>query len=333
MLALATRMSSNLTPTDFPCSSKLRTANSNHHQNNQLEPLYSDPAVEQQQRRRKQVNRKPRQQPSEWKPEQFPHKMYDLLEEVEERGLDHIVSWCDDGKSFRIYSHMAFENSIMPSYFSGMSSYKSFRRQLNLYGIYQHRHRPTQDVNAYSHEYFVRGRRHLCDLMGRKKSNSGTKSKASKTGQKKLSNNSVVAKDKISKSNSNESNVNQKKRGTTSLAREMIDATVALHNSTATNATTISTTDDIIRQNILMKSIYDDETLTRPKPIDYSSIRLSTNENNDGKGSNSSNSFNNNTFQSFMGQYWEDLPNGLSSTQVVDEIIATFQQQHRQQHR
>jgi hypothetical protein len=27
-----------------------------------------------------------------------------------------------------------------------------------------------------------------------------------------------------------------------------------------------------------------------------------------------------------MGQYWDDLPNNMSSAQVVDEIIATFQQ-------
>jgi hypothetical protein len=84
----------------------------------------------------------------EWKPEHFPHKMYDLLEDVERKGLDDIVSWLPDGKSFKIHSQIGFEQSIMPLYFSGMSSYKSFRRQLNLYGIYQHRHRPNQDANG-----------------------------------------------------------------------------------------------------------------------------------------------------------------------------------------
>lgn len=84
----------------------------------------------------------------EWKPEHFPHKMYDLLEDVERKGLEDIVSWLPDGKSFKIHSQIGFEQSIMPLYFSGMSSYKSFRRQLNLYGIYQHRHRPNQDANG-----------------------------------------------------------------------------------------------------------------------------------------------------------------------------------------
>jgi hypothetical protein len=87
-------------------------------------------------------------QSSEWKPEHFPHKMYDLLEGVERKGYTDIVSWLGDGKSFKIYNQTAFEETVMPLYFSGMSSYKSFRRQLNLYGIYQHRHRPSQDANA-----------------------------------------------------------------------------------------------------------------------------------------------------------------------------------------
>lgn len=90
----------------------------------------------------------------EWKPEHFPHKMYDLLEDVERKGLDDIVSWLPDGKSFKIHSQIGFEQSIMPLYFSGMSSYKSFRRQLNLYGIYQHRHRPNQDANGKSWKAF-----------------------------------------------------------------------------------------------------------------------------------------------------------------------------------
>merc|ERR1711865_115695 len=94
---------------------------------------------------------------------------YDLLEEVTRQGLESIIAWSTGGTTFTIHNQSAFEQWIMPLYFSGMSSYKSFRRQLNLYGIYQHRHRPTQDANAYSHEYFIRGRRELCDLIERRK--------------------------------------------------------------------------------------------------------------------------------------------------------------------
>ena len=83
-----------------------------------------------------------------WKPEHFPFKMYDLLEEVTRQGLESIIAWSTGGTTFTIHNQSAFEQWIMPLYFSGMSSYKSFRRQLNLYGIYQHRHRPTQDANG-----------------------------------------------------------------------------------------------------------------------------------------------------------------------------------------
>jgi hypothetical protein len=46
---------------------------------------------------------------------------------------------------------------------------------------------------------------------------------------------------------------------------------------------------------------------------------------------NNMNNRNRHMFQAFMGQYWEDLPNNLSSTQVVSEIIVTFQQLQEQQ--
>merc|ERR1711865_1224375 len=70
------------------------------------------------------------------------------LEEVTRQGLESIIAWSTGGTTFTIHNQSAFEQWIMPLYFSGMSSYKSFRRQLNLYGIYQHRHRPTQDANG-----------------------------------------------------------------------------------------------------------------------------------------------------------------------------------------
>merc|ERR1712157_69721 len=95
---------------------------------------------------------------------------------------------------------------------------------------------------------------------------------------------------------------------------------------------------DIMRRNMLMKSIYDDDFSTRPNPVDVGSMSSMSNMNNIISGGNKSMSIgnqsissnniinNSNVFQSFMGQYWEDLPNNMSSSQVVDEIIATFQQ-------
>lgn len=65
-----------------------------------------------------------------------------------------------------------------------------------------------------------------------------------------------------------------------------------------------------------------DELSTRPNPVDIANIgkvdknMISINRSIDTR----------NVFQSFMSQYWEDLPNNVSSAQVVEEIIATFQQ-------
>ena len=82
-----------------------------------------------------------------------------------------------------------------------------------------------------------------------------------------------------------------------------------------------------------MKSIYDDESSTRPNPIDYKTIRLvpTTTTTNMDTVKNNMNNRNRHMFQSFMAQYWEDLPNNLSSKQVVSEIIVTFLQLQEQQ--
>ena len=77
---------------------------------------------------------------------------------------------------------------------------------------------------------------------------------------------------------------------------------------------------DTAQRTMVMKTIYYDEWSTRPNPVTIASIR---------KDNMSKNGFtrtiSSNIFQSFMDQYWEDLPQNLSPAQVVDEIIATFQ--------
>jgi len=244
----------------------------------------------------------------EWKPEHFPHKMYDLLEDVERKGLDDIVSWLPDGKSFKIHSQIGFEQSIMPLYFSGMSSYKSFRRQLNLYGIYQHRHRPNQDANAYSHDLLIRGQRRLCDKIARKKTNPPSKSKSTSSSSKNGMNN-----EKNSSTN--------KKRNRSALIAAIDQRNIrSISESIATPSTTTSGNMDMMRRNMLMKTIYDDELSTRPNPVDVANIGKVNNNN-----ANFNRTIDNNILHSFMGQYWEDLPQNMSSAQVVDEIIATFQ--------
>jgi hypothetical protein len=250
----------------------------------------------------------------EWKPEHFPHKMYDLLDDVERKGLDDIVSWLPDGKSFKIHSQIGFEQSIMPLYFSGMSSYKSFRRQLNLYGIYQHRHRPNQDANAYSHDLLIRGQRHLCDKIARKKTNPPSKSKTGSSSSK-----SGHGIDKSSSSSNKKRSrssllamMDKRNMTSSSEPRSQQDSMVAPSSVQSNKGI------DSMRRNMMIKSIYDDEMSTRPNPVDVAKLSKDTisiyRTVNTG-----------NVFQSFMSQYWEDLPNNMSSAQVVDEIINTFQ--------
>jgi hypothetical protein len=79
---------------------------------------------------------------------------------------------------------------------------------------------------------------------------------------------------------------------------------------------------DIVRRNMLVKSMYDDVS-TRPNPVDLANLNKQSNTIDRTVNTN-------NVFNSFMGQYWDDLPTNVSSSQVVDEIIATFQQQQQQ---
>ena len=285
----------------------------------------------------------------EWKPEHFPHKMYDLLEDVERKGLDDIVSWLPDGKSFKIHSQIGFEQSIMPLYFSGMSSYKSFRRQLNLYGIYQHRHRPNQDANgkwkpkyllppnvehvslplltlstirivftltAYSHELLIRGQRHLCDKIARKKTNPpGKKSASSKSKSFESNKNNAKKRERDSLvATIDQRNLRHPAETMVGKQEDMLLPISSMSNNTMSMQASLN---DMIRRSMLRKSMYDEAT-TQPNPVDIGNINPVNNFNRTLDQSN--------VFNSFMGQYLDDLPNNVSSSQVVDEIIATFQQ-------
>jgi len=66
----------------------------------------------------------------------FPARLHRLLDHVsQDPRLSAIVSWLPGGKAFKIHDPKTFTEVILPLHFTGMSSFKSFRRQLNLYGI------------------------------------------------------------------------------------------------------------------------------------------------------------------------------------------------------
>ena len=69
--------------------------------------------------------------------DRFPIVLHRLLEDAEtDPTLAAIISWeLPHGTSFRIYDNHGIASVVMPRYFKGMQHYKSFRRQLNLYGL------------------------------------------------------------------------------------------------------------------------------------------------------------------------------------------------------
>lgn len=95
----------------------------------------------------------------------FPWKLHDILEESERMGFTDIVSWTMQDRGFRVHNHVEFEQSVMKRYFHGR--YKSFQRQLNIYGF--QRVNTGDDAGSYTHPCFIRGKPDQCRFMVRSK--------------------------------------------------------------------------------------------------------------------------------------------------------------------
>lgn len=65
----------------------------------------------------------------------FPFILYDMLEQMETLECEDILSWHSDGSCFKVHQPDAFMKQISPLFFKQQSRYKSFKRQLNLYGF------------------------------------------------------------------------------------------------------------------------------------------------------------------------------------------------------
>jgi hypothetical protein len=89
----------------------------------------------------------------------FLYKLHILLNDVEETGNDHIVSWLEHGRSFKVYRPKSFIALIAPYYFK-QSKFKSFQRQLHLYEFTRTPYGP--EAGSYSHPLFVRGKPDMC---------------------------------------------------------------------------------------------------------------------------------------------------------------------------
>ena len=64
----------------------------------------------------------------------FPWRLHQMLEEIEKAGDASIVSWLPNGQHFQVHNPQDFVDKVIPKFFK-QKSYKSFQRQLHLYGF------------------------------------------------------------------------------------------------------------------------------------------------------------------------------------------------------
>merc|ERR1719261_377243 len=98
----------------------------------------------------------------------FPFKLHSILESAGTSDKESIISWLPSGKAFKIHKPKEFADVIMPQYFN-QTKYRSFQRQLYIYGFDRVKDKSSDDYGAYFHELFIRGASDLCLDMQRKK--------------------------------------------------------------------------------------------------------------------------------------------------------------------
>lgn len=103
-----------------------------------------------------------------------------MLSEATEEGYDAIVSWVpgDASGCFRVHDKDKFVETVMPKFFN-QTKYKSFLRQLNLWGFERVLQSGPQR-GGYKHAVFDSSNPEHCDLMRRTKLK-GSKKKESNT--------------------------------------------------------------------------------------------------------------------------------------------------------
>ncbi|CAJ1964064.1 unnamed protein product [Cylindrotheca closterium] len=88
----------------------------------------------------------------------FPWRLHQILDDMDAAGDTSIISWVPDGRHFHVHNPTLFVQEIIPKFFK-QKSFKSFQRQLHIYGFQRAADFPNQ--GAYYHDKFVRGNRKL----------------------------------------------------------------------------------------------------------------------------------------------------------------------------
>eukprot|EP00934_Nitzschia_sp_Nitz4_P005264 Nitzschia sp. Nitz4//scaffold10_size219509//21180//22548//NITZ4_001397-RA/size219509-snap-gene-0.358-mRNA-1//1//CDS//3329532827//5254//frame0 len=101
----------------------------------------------------------------------FPAKLYSCLSEAEAGGFADAIAWQPDGLSFKVHHQAKFVDQVLPRYF-GSIKFKSWQRQLNLYGFT----RISKGLarGSYAHESFKRGHKAMSIEISRNGGSSHT---------------------------------------------------------------------------------------------------------------------------------------------------------------
>lgn len=99
----------------------------------------------------------------------FPFRLHDMLNDATKKGFEDVVCWRNDDRSFLIRDKDRFAMEVLPNYFQGQTHYKSFQRQLNIYGFTRVVGGTRRDMGTYTHRLLVRGEAKLCRYMIRTK--------------------------------------------------------------------------------------------------------------------------------------------------------------------
>jgi hypothetical protein len=96
----------------------------------------------------------------------FPWKLHEMLKTAVSENKESVVSWLDHGKAFKVHNVPEFVGGILSSFFK-QTKYKSFQRQLNLWGFERIQNGPEK--GAYYHPQFIRDDHGLCRHLTRQR--------------------------------------------------------------------------------------------------------------------------------------------------------------------
>jgi hypothetical protein len=97
----------------------------------------------------------------------FPWKLHEMLSCAKTEDFESVVSWLPDGNSFKVHDQDEFVSNILPAYLENQTKYKSFQRQLNLWGFERILHGDWK--GGYYHKDFVKGQESHCQRLTRQK--------------------------------------------------------------------------------------------------------------------------------------------------------------------